>query len=163
RAIADYYPVSRRTPTRRQANVAERRGQPIAAGPRRLASSIGRSDLVHLMLAMSLFAGALLLYLMQAGKVSVSQLNISELQAQQTQLNAQVAALQAQRANLTAMTRVQSIAINQLHMGLPAPGRTVWVQAYLPVVRIARPSGNAGAAARASAPLTQIEDFIGYV
>lgn len=161
--IGDQYAVARRVSTRRQENLVERIVLPIAAGPQRLISSIGRSDLVHLMLAMSLFAVALLLYLMQAGKVSVIQLNISEFQAQQTQLNAQVAALQAQQANLTAMSRVQSIALNQLHMGPPASSNTVWVQSYLPPVHIARPSGNINSAVRASSPLTQIENFISFV
>jgi len=161
--IGDQYAVARRVSARRQENVVERIVLPIAAGPQRLISSIGRSDLVHLMLAMSLFAGALLIYLMQAGKVSVIQLNISELQAQQTQLNAQVAALQAQRANLIAPSRVQSIALDQLHMGPPTSSNTVWVQSYLPPVRVAPRSGNVNAGIRASSPLAEIETFITFV
>src|SRR5579875_3143223 len=157
--IGDNYAVARGLPAQRRSAVA-RVVEPLAAGPQRSLAALSRSDLVQLMLAMSLFAGAILLYLMQAENASVTQLNISMLQSQQAQLNAQLARSQTQASNLGTEPRVQYLATSELHMSAPGPANTVWLNVTLPPIQRVPPPVNVNRSALDSEPLAQIKSFI---
>lgn len=153
--------ISERLAGRRpsQQSLAPRWSRRAVAGRKRLTEALGESVLVQLALAMSFIALAALLYMAQAGQISVQQINIAVLRNERVQLVGQNATLQSQATALQSTQRVDDIAVNQLHMGL---GETVvWVTPTVPHVRTVRPvNADMAAADRASQPLTQMIAFL---
>jgi cell division protein FtsL len=110
------------------------------------------------MLAMSLVTFAALMYLVQASQASVLEYNISELQAQQVQLQATNADLHAQVTALQSPTRIDALATNQLHMAKPDLSTAIWVHPVLPRIVAPRPlNADLIEAQRASRPLAWLE------
>lgn len=110
------------------------------------------------MLAMSFIALAGLLYMAQAGQVSVQQINIDELRGERVQLVSQNTALSLTATNLKSLQRVDSMATTQLHMSKPAQDSTVWITPVFPRVTLVRPvNADTLSAQRASQPLAWME------
>lgn len=134
------------------------------AGQERLADWLQSSVLVQLVLAMGFVALAALLYLGQASQVSVLEVNISDLQSRQVQLNADYASLEANATSLQSLQRVEHLATTQLHMTRPDLSTAVWVQPVLPRIVPLRPlNADTLAAQRASEPLAWIRHVVGLV
>ena len=134
------------------------------ASRQRLADWTQSSVLLQLVLAMGLVALAALLYLAQAGQVSVLQYNIADLQARQVQLNAQYASLEASATSLQSLQRVEHLATAQLHMIRPDLSTAVWVQPVIPRITPLRPiNADTVTAERASQPLAWIRHVVQQV
>jgi cell division protein FtsL len=167
--IGQRYAVGGRTAGRparnRKTSLRDRlSARPSVAGRERLLQKLHESPLVQLMLAMSLCALALLLYLAQASQASVVQYNIEDLQAQQTRLRANNAILHASATSLQSLQRVDQAATSQLHMTKPELPNTIWVSpppAQLPAV--ASVDSDTQAAEQRSTPLAWMSRFADFV
>lgn len=151
-------------PPRRSAKPRRLPSIPAVAGREYLSSLLGKSVLAKLMLAMSLVAVALMLYLAQASQESVLQFNIAALQEQQTQLNVQNANLTSQATSLQSFGRIDWLATNQLHMVKPDINNTVWVQPLVPQAPPAAATGvTVPQAQRDSEPTAWMSRFVDFV
>jgi cell division protein FtsL len=116
------------------------------------------------MLAMSFTVLAALLYLAQANQASVLDLNIATLQNEQVQLNSQNVDLRATSMSLQSIQRIDSIAINQLHMAKPDASNTIWIYPIIPIVSTPRATGQGGYSAQQdSQPMAWVGRFLNAV
>jgi cell division protein FtsL len=128
--------------------------RPAVAGRERIAEALGRSVVIQLMLAMSFVAVAGLLYMAQAGQVSVQQINIDILRSNRVQLVSENTSLSLRATNLTSLQRVDSMATSQLHMALPSRANAIWVWPAFHHITVVRPvDADTANAQRASQPL----------
>lgn len=97
----------------------------------RLAEAINHSVLAQLIGVLALIFIAALIYLSQAGQVSVMQYSIAGLQRQQIALQMQYSNLYATATGLQSLQRVETIAITKLHMSKPSYSG-LWIQPAVP-------------------------------
>jgi cell division protein FtsL len=115
------------------------------------------------MLAMSLVLFVALIYLHQASQVSVLQFNISELQAQQGNLNQVNAQLHATQSGLLAPARIEAAA-RTLNMTKPDPSTIVWVSVVQPkVAPLTTANADMTAAQSRSEPAAWVRAFVSTV
>jgi cell division protein FtsL len=136
---------------------------PAVAGRDYVLAVFRRSVLLQLMLAMALISLAALIYLNQAGKESVEQYAIADMQRQQIELNLQNANLHAAATNLQNLGRIESLAATQLHMTQPAQSSVIWISPVLPRVAPVGPDTAMGNATRRSSPLTWMQGALQFV
>jgi hypothetical protein len=137
--------------------------RPSIAGRERLGQAINQSFLVQLALSMTFVAVAALLYMAQAGQVSVQQININTLTGERMNL---VAANTRYRAISTTLQSAQRIdtGATQLHMTAPPPSSVLWLNPVVPQVAPIRPvNADALSAQRASQPLAWMEHAVAFV
>lgn len=137
--------------------------RPSIAGRERLAQAVHQSFLVQLALAMTFVALTALLYMAQAGQVSVQQININQLTAERMNL---VAANTNYRALATTLQSPQRIdqGATGLHMAVPPPGSGLWLNPAVPPVAPVRPvNADVVSAQRASQPLAWMEHAVDLV
>jgi hypothetical protein len=112
---------------------------------------------------MTFVAVAALLYMAQAGQVSVQQININTLTGERMNL---VAANTRYRAISTTLQSAQRIdtGATQLHMTAPPPSSVLWLNPVVPQVAPIRPvNADALSAQRASQPLAWMEHAVAFV
>jgi cell division protein FtsL len=156
-------------PAVRKANRAAEapRPQPVArraiAGRIHLLAFLQRSVLLQLMLAMALISFAALIYLNQAGKESVLQFSIMDLQRQQIELNMRNANLYAEASSLDSLGRIETLASTQLHMIQPGQDSLTWIRPVVPRVAPLPPDTAGAAAQRQSQPLAWMRHAIQFI
>jgi cell division protein FtsL len=83
-------------------------------------------------IATTLMSLAILLYLLQANRVSVLEFNLTQLQQQRAQLLDTNAQLHIQVAKLQAVERVEALATTRLHMAKWNVNHTIWLNIRVP-------------------------------
>jgi cell division protein FtsL len=157
-------PAARRHPRSTPAPAPDRRlWKPVAAGWESLVAFLRRSILLQLMLVMALISFAALIYLNQAGKESVLQFSINNLQRQQIELNLRNANLYASASTLTNVGRIQSIASTQLQMTQPGQAELTWISPVVPRVAPLPPDTAATSAQQRSEPLVWMQHAIQFL
>jgi cell division protein FtsL len=141
----------------------EAAARPAIAGRIHLLAFLQRSVLLQLMLAMALIAFAALIYLNQAGKESVLQLSISDLQRQQIQLNMRNGNLYAEATSLQGLARIETLATTQLHMIRPSQGSLTWIRPIVPRVAPLPPDTAGAAAQQRSQPLAWMQHAVQFL
>lgn len=152
-------------PARTRSRTIERKPKPAQPAIRRLDLHVlvRQSVLAQLMVAMALISFAALIYLNQAGKVSVLQFRITQLQSEQIQLNVRNANLFASATSLQSLQRIENVATTQLHMSSPNLSNVIWVAPTVPRVAVPPPDPGVAAAQRASQPLAWMRHAIQFV
>lgn len=137
---------------------------PAVAGRTRVIEAVNKSVLAQLMLAMGCVAFAALLYMAQASQISVQQINISLLQSERAQVMTDNTNLHTTATSLSAVKRIESVAVGQLHMAEPSLSSTVWIKPVFPRIHAAPLlSESTLTAERRSEPLAWMTRFVTFV
>lgn len=130
------------------------RAAPAIAGRQRLMEALGQSVLIQLMLAMTLIAVALLLYMAQESQISVQQINLSVLRSNHMQLVADNTTLRARATALQSTPRIDRTASTRLGMSAPDNSSYMWVNVAVPPLPAVHPvNADVLAAERQSSPV----------